>query len=355
MFIPRLPDPRDYAHDTPKNSLVLAFRAWQQSPAAERDKAAGHARFLIEQALASGDDKLVGIALSLMPSAPAYRTFWSWVQQASWQHPEARIWPFVLPVVIVAASAQPVTVPGQLADVSALRELWIRHGVFAADADIWLSNRLINAAALQDIRPTTVFDWSRSVAAAHEGWPQLPPAAALIDVQQEAAYLRFVPGLLKAPVAPEWPRSPSGWGREAAQWLSGLLGATGATALALPRAPQPLLAALDDGRRAQQDIAAQLFLGNAIRQFREQGQQPAAILAMHDNHELRVCLDDGSSQLVYSRHLEALDDVAAIEQDICQFLQECQLANVQVISTLQPDQVGGQRHVCGLDSVANGI
>lgn len=354
MFIPCLPDPRDYAHDTPKNSLVLAFRAWQDSAAAERDQAAAHARFLIEQALASGDDKLIGIALSLMPSASAYRTFWSWVQQASWQHPQARCWPFVLPVVIVAANAQPVTIPGQLADVSALRELWARHQVFAEDADIWLCNRLIHAAALQDIRPTMVFDWSRSTQAAHAGWPQLPPAAALVNVQQEAAYLRFIPGLLKAPTPPLWPRSPSGWGREAAQWLSGLLGASGATALALPRAPQPLLAALDDGRRAQQEIAAQLFLGNAIRQFREQGTQPAAILAVHDNHELRVCLDDGTRSQVYSRHLEALDDVAAIEQDLCQFLHECQLATVQVIPTVQPDKLGGQRHVCGLDALAGG-
>lgn len=350
MFTPSLPDPRDYAHDTPKNSLVLAFRAWMDAEGDKKAAAEAHGRFLVEQALASGDDKLVGIALSLMPSAQAYRRFWSWVQQASWQHPQARVQPFVLPVVIVAAHGQPLMIAGQLADVSALRDLWAQHGLFTG-ADIWLSNRLINASALHAITPTMVYDWSLSTQPVHEGWPQLPPPAPLVDVRQEAAYLRFVPGLMKGASPADWPRSASGWGREASQWLSGLLGASGATVLALPRAPQPLLAGLDDGRRAQQEIATQLFLGNAIRQFREQGRTPAAILAMHDNHELRVCLDDGETQLVYSRALEALDDLPAIEQELVFFLQECQLQQIHVLSTLQPDEVGGRRHVCGLEAV----
>lgn len=352
MFTPSLPDPREFAHDTPKNSLVLAFRAWQNAEGGERELAEAHARFLIEQALASGDDKLVGIALSLMPSAAAWRTFWSWVQQASWLHPQARLWPFAVPVVIVAASARPLSIDGHLADVATLRDIWQRHGLFDQGGDIWLSNRLINAAGLQSIRPTQAWQWSCLEQAAHEGWPQLPAASPLQGVNSEAAWLRFIPGLYKAEQAPQWPRSASGWGRDASQWLSGLLGASGATVLALPRAPQPVLLALEDGRSAQQDIAAQLFIGNAIRQFREQGRQPAAILAMHDNHELRLCLDDGEQQLVYSRAIEAPDDVAAIEQELVLFLQECQLSAIHVIPVLQPDELGGKRHVCGLEAVS---
>lgn len=356
MFTPTLPDPREYAHDTPKNSLVLAFRAWQSAEGGEREQAEAHVRFLIEQALASGDDKLVGIALSLMPSATAYRTFWSWVQQATWMHPQARLWPFAVPVVIVAASARPLSIPGQLADVSALRDIWARHGLFddleegGGQGELWLSNRLINAAGMQSVRPTMAWQWSCLEQAAHEGWPQLPPAADLQGVSTEAAYLRFIPAIYKGSQPPQWPRNASGWGRDVSQWLSGLLGASGATVLALPRAPQPLLSALEDGRRAQQDIAGQLFLGNAIRQFREQGRQPAAIIAMHANHELRVCLDDGEQQQLYTRPVEALDDIAALEQELCAFLHECQLPAVHVIATLQADEVGGQQHVCGLDA-----
>lgn len=352
MFTPSLPDPRQFAHETPKNSLVLAFRAWQDSPSADKPAAEHHVRFLVEQALASGDDKLVGIALSLMPSAASYRTFWSLIADATWKHPQARLYPFVLPVVIVAGSPQPLTIPGLLADVARLRDIWSAAGVFAADSELWLSNHLISAAALHDIRPTQAFAWSLTDAPVHEGWPQLPGPAPLKDVRDEGAWLRFVPGLLRSAAVPAWPRGASGWGREVSTWMSGLLGATGATTLALPRAPQPLLAALEDGRQAQQDIAGQLYLGNALRQFREQGRQPTAVIAVHDNHELRVCLDDGDLQLVWSRALEALDDLAAIEQELCLFLQECRVEAVHVVKDVQPDQVGGRRHVCGLDAIA---
>lgn len=351
MFSPSLPDPREYAHVTPKNNLVIAFQAWQNAGPNEKPQAEGHVRFLLEQALASGDEKLAGIALSLMPSAEAYRTFWHWLAQATWQHPQTQLIPFVVPVVIVAANAQAVNIPGELADISWLRDVWAQHSVFNKGASYWLSNRLLSPAAVQEITPTTAYAWSCLNQPVHDGWPLLPPAAPMNRVQQEAAYLRFIPGLLAAEAGVSWQTSAGAWGRLASQQLSGFMGATGATALALPRAPQPLLAGLEDGRQAQQQIASQLFLGNAIRQFREQGRTPAAVLAMHDNHELRVCLDDGESQLVYSRAIEALDDIQSVEQELVMFLQECQLQQVHVISTLQPDLIGGERHIMGIAGV----
>jgi hypothetical protein len=325
-----LPDPREYATLSPKNNLVQATLAWLEYPDASH-LAAVH--FLLEQALEQGDDKLPGIALSLMPSQSAYAALWQQLVAKSWQG--GGLCPFVLPLVLVAGSPVPVALGGELLEVASLRDTLQQHGALPAES--WICNRLVTASSLQALTPATLFAWSRQTGEPHLGWPELPAAAPLLGVQQEAAYLRFLPGLCRVPTDWHWQNTPKGWGQTMMQQVSMQLARDGATVLALPRAPLPVLAGLDEGRKAQAGIALQLWLGNALRQLREQGLNPVAELATTRQHQLRLrLLAPGAEPLSFMRPLEALDDLALLEQEYRLLLVDCRVEEVQVLAECVP-------------------
>ena len=340
MDVHMLPDPREYARVSPKNHLVQAMLRWQEASGNARDEQEQHVRFLIEQALAVGDDKVLGIALSLLPSAALAARFWKWLAATTVARPQSRVWPLAVPLVVVAAAGVRQTVPGELNEVSSLIDLWRDCGLFPRQANIWLSNRLVSLAEMQTVSPATLYGWTGMPLSAGDGWPQLP-AAAPLQVQQEGAWLRFIPGLLLSAEAPAWNTDLRLWGRQAANWATTALARDGVNLLAMPRAPQAVLAALDDGRDAQHAVALQLFVGNALRELREQGHGPAAQLSMHTDHQLQLRIaaaDAPAQQFSYRRSVNAFDDLGIIEADIVKLLHECGVESIAIAADLlDPD------------------
>ena len=116
--------------------------------------------------------------------------------------------------------------------------------------------------------------------------------------------------------------------------------------LALPRPPGGVLAATHLGRFAQLEIALHLFVSHAVRKIRMATGDPSAILAAHDNGELRITLSSPFDESLiegFCWPLHPLDDLADIELRIVRLLAECRVSDVRVIGAPMSDKDDGGR------------
>jgi hypothetical protein len=137
------------------------------------------------------------------------------------------------------------------------------------------------------------------------------------------------------------------WGMPLAQMLGRELARDGASVLALPRAPQRLLPAVQQGRAVQREVGAQLFVSNAARKMRASVGEPSAVLSAHrcpeapGGGELRLSLSspfaprdaEGFRCPLYLT--ERVGDVAAM---LLGLLRDCRITDVQVRSAVHPDR-----------------
>ena len=120
--------------------------------------------------------------------------------------------------------------------------------------------------------------------------------------------------------------------------------------LALPRAPASPVLALHAGRAAQREGALQLYASNAIRECRASVGEPSAVLSAHraadapGGGELRLSLsspfDPAQRRTAegFRCPLYPLDRVADVERMMRHLLEDCRIAQVQVLPQLFPDR-----------------
>jgi len=115
--------------------------------------------------------------------------------------------------------------------------------------------------------------------------------------------------------------------------------------LALPRAPQRLLPAVQQGRAAQREVSAQIFVGNALRRLRAAVGEPSAVISAHrapaapGGGELRLSLSspfeprdaEGFRCPLYPPDRAA--DVAAM---LVQLLHDCRVTDIRVLAGVHP-------------------
>jgi hypothetical protein len=219
-----------------------------------------------------------------------------------------------------------------------------------------LADALVAADAIDLARVPEILSWQRlpepvtDVAAPHAARPahRLPAAPIPVAAGREAVSLRFLVGtaLARAGVDLLADATVGQWGIPFTRELGRQVGRDGVPVLALPRAPQRLLPAVQQGRAAQREVSAQIFVGNALRRLRAAVGEPSAVISAHrapaapGGGELRLSLSspfeprdaEGFRCPLYPPDRAA--DVAAM---LVQLLHDCRVTDIRVLAGVHPD------------------
>jgi len=291
------------------------------------------------------------------PSADAYRHLWRILARSERSGRLGGASPvrlFAIPVVVVAAlesvAAGSRELPGVVAGVAELTALLVEHGAAAGNRTLALGPALVDAHALDFVRlPALLATATLDAPQGHAVQPELVPAPIAVTGAGESVHLRFLVGTaLAAPGADLFGDGEVGrWAMPFAQKLSAMLAVAGTSVLAMPRAPQPLVEALRQGRTAQREVSAQLFASNALRELRARVGEPVAVISVHRGPtgdapaEVRVSLSspleprDAQGLRCPLWPLDRPDGVVAM---LATLLADCRVRDVRRMPGVHPDR-----------------
>lgn len=309
----------------------------------------------------SAGGNVLATTIAGAPSIDVARHLWRLLDAAArdWQQGDglaATI--FAIPVIIVAAgkpAADRAALQGVLADPERLAHVLRDGGALAGNRNFALASALVAADAIDVARLPELLSWQELPAGSA---PDLQPAARVRALQPaplaiapdvESVNLRFIVGtaLARAGVDLLADATVGKWGMPFTQALGREFGGDGATVLALPRAPQRPLPALWQGRLAQREVSASLFIGNAVRKHRASVGEPTAVISAHrvpgipGEGELRLSL---SSPLEprdaegFRCPLYPLDRVGDAVRMLLDLLKDCQVGDVRLLGGVHGDR-----------------
>jgi len=351
-------DPREFCDpaDAPREAALLHAQA-----AASLAGVTGQESAALDQeigaALRSLDGGELAAVFAFAPSSAVYRHLWRLLVQVSpgaYANDLAGI-TFALPVVIVVASEGSdtalVTLPAVLSDPAALEAVLREQGALGGNQTFALANALVAAEtidlsrlpdlrALQASSPSTL----RPVLA-----DLLPPAPIRVTGRLETVHLRFIVGCAIAAAGANLLRDTrvGSWGTPFAQSLTCQLRPPSVSLLALPRAPQSLVPAVQQGRTAQREVSAQLFVSNALRKFRASVGEPTAVISAHcaagvaTGGELRLSLSSPFAARAAEGFRCALlpgDRVADVLAMLVDLVRDCRIDDVRVLAGVHADR-----------------
>ncbi|HWA12234.1 MAG TPA: hypothetical protein VHA15_04005 [Burkholderiales bacterium] len=333
-----LPDPRIYAQ-VPGDSLAgLALLASREGVALQQTPAG---RTLLA-AIARADEASLRDALARPASAAAAAALERGIDVALAPGAEQAVamHAFAFPILLVAGGRAAAEIPGVIADVARLKELLELHGALGKNQNVGLGNALVGAAALDALAPLA---WRLpAIGGGEDLRPALTPEPVTLDTAGEQAYLRFLVGAAltprDAPAVPETAANVGAWGLPWTRALSEQLAQPGLSLLAIPRPPLSIRRALAAGRFARNELGFQLFLSQAVRDFRARVGEPSVRIAAHADATLRIALSSPFDAAVveYRWPLEPADDLAAAVAAITDLLRECRLEAVDILPSVQP-------------------
>ena len=307
--------------------------------------------------LRSGGATLPGLFESA-PSVAVTRHLWrqldaAWREGTSLRDTGLVVTLFALPVVIVTGigrGTSELVHEGALREPEALAAILREHAALAGCRTIALADVLASQDALGLPRLGELFAMQNLPDAPAAIAPRsLAPSPLSYRVDREGVHLRFiVGGAIAQPGRDLFADAAVGsWGIPLAQALARELAQEGASALALPRALQRPLPALQSGRAAQREVGAQIFASNAIRKFRASIGEPSAVISAHrapdapGGGELRLSLSspfapsdaEGFRCPLYPT--ERVGDVATVLLDL---LADCRVTDVRIAPGVHPDR-----------------
>lgn len=351
-------DPREFcdpAH-APREVRLLHARA-SESLAATTGQESAALDQEIGATLRLLDGALLASVFGSAPSSAVYRHLWRLLAQGS---PAASAndlagITFALPVVIVVAiegsGSAHATLPAVLSDPAALETLLREHGALNGSQTFALANALV---AVETIDLPRLPDLHASHASSPSSLRPvladlLPPSPIRAIGKLETVHLRFIVGHAIAAAGANLLRDTrvGPWGMSFAQSLTRQLKPQGVSLLALPRAPQSLVAAVQQGRAAQREVSAQLFVGNALRKFRASVGEPTAVISAHrapdvaTGGELRLSLSSPFAARAAEGFRCALlpgDRVGDVLAMLVDLLRDCRIDDVRVIEAVHADR-----------------
>jgi hypothetical protein len=289
------------------------------------------------------------------PSVATYRHLWrllAMCERESGPVDSLAATLFALPIIIVAGIEGVrdacATLPCLLDDAAALAGILREHRALAGNQSFALANALVAAGAIDLAQLPDLFAW-RALPAAAPSMRALEPAPITLSGGPETVHLRFLPGTALAARGADLLRNAEvgKWGIPFTQELGRQLGAPGISVLALPRAPQSLLHAVQRGRAAQREVGAQIFAGNAIRKLRASVGEPTAVISAHrapdavNGGEIRLSLSspfDPREAEGFRCPLYPLDRVADVVAMLTELLGECRVSDVRVLPGIHDDR-----------------
>lgn len=291
------------------------------------------------------------------PSAAVYRHLWRLLaecERAGAPDPSQLVRVFAIPVIVVAGregpGPDPVELPGVVDDAGALVGLLREHAALAGHGAIALGDALAAAEALDYARVPDLLAWRALCDLPRQR--ALPPAPIRVTAGIENVHLRYLAGtVLAAEGADPFRDGTVGkWGLPFARALAQSLRVPGVSVLALPRAPQPLVTALWQGRLAQREVGAQLFASNAIRNLRAATGEPSAVISVHrveavaGGAEVRLSLSsplDPREAQGFRCPLYPLDRLDDVVHMLSTLLADCRVADVRVQPGVHADRDPG--------------
>lgn len=347
----RLPDPRRYAADAGGNRLAtLALLC-----GAGRADARAALTAALTVCVGEGDDDAIGAALRAAPTPAAYRCLWNVlcvVVERAGGGVALGVRLFALPLVLVAGSREAATVPGVVPDIDEVTRLLEQHGAVGVTRNFGLGNALCAAETLERLKPGEVCRWSRDWSQQGNGLPFAPQALA-VSPGREQAHLRFLIGAgitpRGAPSLTETAVNIGAWGLPLTRALARQLAQPGLSLLPVPRPPAGLLRAVHAGRHAQLELAFNLFVSNALRNFRAAIGEPTVVAYAYRSDagdaEIRVSLSSTLDDTLlegYRWPLHPFDDIDLIFSGMNDLLCECRVSDVRLLPVVVEAQGSGQ-------------
>ena len=339
-----LPDPRIYPTTHVKNSVIVQLNAVlaENNPQRQQEKQAA-LEFLLTQYLEQDQQEAIVIALSLVPSQSAYQYLWRTIKsllmskEASHQ---AQI--FAIPLVMVAGSHSSMTLPGKLNQIDSVVQSLKMHHIVDKEADIFLGSQLYTGEMLASISLPQLYRWQSALQYASAGLPIHLTSDPIYFVRQ-GVFLRYLLGIAirnqHTPKPIQLGGEVGSWGLDVAECIRQDLQQEGLTLFTIPRHPQTLLDALDNGQHIYIDITMQVFLSDTIKKLREQKKTPTASITCHQNHEIKLILSSLEAPEKWESFvwpLQALEYPATIGQQMQDLLRECQVEDVILLTDIQP-------------------
>jgi hypothetical protein len=357
-------DPRATSEASPAAAAPLIDLAAESLAAASVHGAAALERALavrLAAHLQSGQAGLVGDAMEAAPSVAVARALsrglieaWALASRPAGGEGVAAAL-FALPVVIIVGGEERAlrdnpapAVDAILADTEPLAALLRGARALPGHQAFALANALVAPDAIDVPRLSALLAWQELAAGAAPARRDLPPAPIVVQPGEQSVHLRFLIGTaLVGTGADAAAADTSGWAMPFARELSRQLSAPGLSVLALPRLPQSPPAALQHGRAAQREVAAQLFVSNAIRKLRAATGEPAAVISAHraagapGGGELRLSLSspfDARAAEGFRCPLFATDRVGDVAAMLGDLLRDCRVADVRILPGVHADR-----------------
>jgi len=338
-----LPDPRTYAAPGGDSLALLAIAAATAGSALQQT-APGRALIqAVSAALAEGRDSTVRDSLARAGSAAARMAMERAIEFAALAPAEdVGLRAFAFPLLLVTGGKSPGKIPGAIPDVGELRDLLEVSGALGQARNVGIGNALVSAGALERVPLAGLHALGRSASDAPVSM-HLAPADIELDAEEERVHLRFLVGAAvtprDAPDVCETAANVGAWGMSWTRALAKQLGQPGLSLLPVPRPPMPIRRALAAGRFAWQETQYQLFLSKALRDFRARIGDPDARVAAFSDASVRILLSTPIDEALVARFrwpLEPADDLGAVTAGILDLLEECRIANIDVVSSVQP-------------------
>jgi hypothetical protein len=303
----------------------------------------------IDEMLRPSSGDALAVLFASAPSAAIYRHVWRILarrERAGAPEPSLVVRLVAIPVIVVAglerAEAEGATLSCVLDDAAQFASILRNGGALAGNVTLALPNTLVGAEALAFARLPQLFAW-RALAEPPEA---LPPAPIAVTGSAEGVHLRFIVGTALAAAGADLFREQrvGAWGVPFAQSMSRALAPPGASVLALPRPPLPVVEAEWQGRLAQREVAAQIFASNAIRKLRAGTGEPSAVISVHATEagaEVRLSLSspfDPRSAEGFRCTLAPLDRVEDVVTMLETLMADCRVTDVRRMPGAHPDR-----------------
>jgi hypothetical protein len=358
----QISDPRVYPNydTTQANPLIdLALASLAAEVGVIQEKRDTELRERIAASLNANDVNEIADALTRAPSLAVERHVTRMLalahEEAGRAHsdPDLPTTVFAMPLVVVAANASPISIPGALPNPEEFVALMKGNGALRSNQTFGLSNALASSTAFDLKKLPQTLEWWRAPSEANASPIAIEKQSMQVPANQESVFLRFLVGTaFAAPGVDLLTEKDTGkWGMPFTQTFAKQLGGGSLSLLAMPRPPRSLLAALFQGRAAQREVSLQLFATNAIRKFRSSVGEPEAVISAHRSDdaaarsgasggEIRLSLSnpfDEKGAEGFRATLYATDRAHDIVVQMQDLLRECNIENVTTLAEVFPD------------------